>query len=86
MKNPASLPCIPVWQIYNILTIKFRIIPGELVRGEKKSMTKDEFKEIREAWTELKTIYEETDAFNDPAGTREMAVSDTYGAHRASAH
>jgi hypothetical protein len=30
MKNPASLPCIPVWQIYNILTIKFRIIPEEL--------------------------------------------------------
>jgi len=29
-ENPVSLPCIPVWQIYNILTIKFRIIPEEL--------------------------------------------------------
>jgi hypothetical protein len=31
-ENPVSLPCIPVWQIYNILTIKFRTIPEELVR------------------------------------------------------
>jgi len=30
MKNPVSLPCIPVWQIYNIPQIKFRIIPEEL--------------------------------------------------------
>jgi len=47
-------------------------------------MTKDEFKEIREAWTELKTIFDEIDALNDPAGIR--AVSDTYGAQRVSAH
>ena len=45
-------------------------------------MTKDEFKEIREAWTELKAIFDEIDALNDPAGIR--AVSDT--AQRASAH
>ena len=82
MKNPVSLPCIPVWQIYNIPQIKFRIIPEELVRGEKKSMTKNEFKEIREAWAELKIIFDEIDALNDPAGIR--AVSDT--AQRASAH
>ena len=85
-ENPISLPCIPVWQIYNIPQIIFRIIPEELVRGERKSMTKDEFKEIREAWTELKTIFNEIDALNDPAGIREMAVSDTYAAQRASAH
>jgi hypothetical protein len=36
-ENPVSLPCIPVWQIYNILTIKFRIIPEELEKGEKKN-------------------------------------------------
>jgi len=47
-------------------------------------MTKDEFREIREAWTELKTIFDEIDAFQDPPGIR--AVSDTYAAHRASAH
>jgi hypothetical protein len=47
-------------------------------------MTKDEFKEIREAWIELKTIFEEIDALNDPAGIR--AVSDTSGAQRASVH
>ena len=45
-------------------------------------MTKDEFKEIREAWTELKIIFDEIDALNDPAGI--MVVSDT--AQRASAH
>jgi len=33
-ENPASLPCIPVWQIYNILRIKFRIIPEELEKGD----------------------------------------------------
>ena len=49
-------------------------------------MTKDEFKEIREAWTELKTIFDEIDALNDPAGIKEMAGSDTHGAHRASAN
>jgi hypothetical protein len=37
MKYPVGMPCIPVWQIYNILTIKFSIIPEELVRGEKKN-------------------------------------------------
>jgi len=47
-------------------------------------MTKDEFKEIREAWTELKAIFDEIDALNDPAGIR--AVSDTYAAQRASTH
>jgi hypothetical protein len=47
-------------------------------------MTKDEFKEIREAWTELKAIFDEIDALNNPAGIK--AVSDTYGTHRASAH
>jgi len=35
-ENPVSLPCIPVWQIYNIPPIIFRIIPEELVRGEEK--------------------------------------------------
>jgi hypothetical protein len=49
-------------------------------------MTKDEFSEIHEAWTELMTISDEIDALNDPAGITEMAVSDTYGARRASAH
>ncbi len=47
-------------------------------------MTKDEFKEIREAWAELKIIFDEIDALNDPAGIR--AASGTSGAHRASAH
>ena len=46
----------------------------------------DEFLEIREAWTELKTIYDEIDALNDPAGTRVMAETDMYGLPRASAH
>jgi len=45
-------------------------------------MTKDEFKEIREAWTELKIIFDEIDALNDTAGIK--VVSDT--AQRASAH
>jgi len=45
-------------------------------------MTKDEFREIREAWTELKTIFDEIDALHDPAGIK--VVSDT--AQRASAH
>jgi hypothetical protein len=35
-ENPVSLPCIPVWQIYNMLTIKFRIMPEELVREREK--------------------------------------------------
>ena len=82
MKNPVSLPCIPVWQIYNILIIKFRIIPEELEKGDRKIMTKDEFREIREAWTELKTIFDEIDTLHDPAGIK--AVSDA--AQRASAH
>ena len=47
-------------------------------------MTKDEFKEIREVWAELKIIFDEIDALNDPAGIR--AASDTYGAQRASTH
>ena len=45
-------------------------------------MTKDEFREIREAWTELMIIIDEIDALNDPAGIK--SVSDT--AQRASAH
>ena len=49
-------------------------------------MTKDEFKEIREAWAELRIIFDEIDALNDPAGIREKAVSGTSAAHRASAH
>ena len=49
-------------------------------------MTKDEFREICEAWTERNTIFDEIDALNDPAGITEMAVSDTYAAQRASAH
>ena len=49
-------------------------------------MTKDEFKEIREAWTELKTIFDEIDALNDPARIKGIAVSGTDAAHRASAH
>gem|GEM_PF-3222482 len=49
-------------------------------------MTMDEFREIHEAWMELMTIFDEVDALNDPAGITEMAVSDTYAAHRASAH
>jgi hypothetical protein len=47
-------------------------------------MTKDEFKEIREAWAELKIIFDEIDALNDPAGIK--AVSDTNAAQRASTH
>jgi hypothetical protein len=49
-------------------------------------MTKDEFSEIHEGWTELMTIFDEIDGLNDPAGISEMAVSDTYAAKRASAH
>jgi hypothetical protein len=49
-------------------------------------MTMDEFREINEAWTELKTIFEEIDGLNDPAGNTEMAVPDTYPARIASAH
>jgi hypothetical protein len=54
------------------------------VRGERKIMTKDEFREIHEAWMELKTIFDEIDALNDPAGITAMA--DTSGARRASVH
>ena len=36
-------------------------------------MTKDEFKEIHEAWMELMVIFDEIDALNDPAGIREKA-------------
>jgi hypothetical protein len=85
MKNPVSLPCIPVWQIYNIPQIKFRIIPEELVKGEKKSMTMNEFGEIREAWTELMTIYDEIDALSEPADITELAGSDAYAAQRVTA-
>jgi hypothetical protein len=49
-------------------------------------MTMDEFREINDAWTELKTIFDEIDGLNDPAGISEMAVSDAYAAKRASAH
>jgi hypothetical protein len=49
-------------------------------------MTRDEFKEIHEAWMELKIIFDEIDALNDPAGIREKAASGTSAAHRASAH
>jgi hypothetical protein len=35
-ENPVSLPCIPVWQIYNIFTIKFRFNQKNWL-GEKKS-------------------------------------------------
>jgi len=49
-------------------------------------MTKDEFKEIHEAWMELQIIFDEIDALNDPAGIREKAVSGSSAAHRASAH
>jgi len=33
-ENSVSLPCILVWQIYNIPQIIFRIIPEELVKGD----------------------------------------------------
>jgi hypothetical protein len=49
-------------------------------------MTKDEFREIHEAWMELMTIFDEVDALNDPVGIREMTVSGTSAAKRASAH
>jgi hypothetical protein len=49
-------------------------------------MTKDEFKEIHEAWMELMIIFDEIDALNDPAGIREKAASGSSAAHRASAH
>ena len=49
-------------------------------------MTRDEFKEIHEAWMELKIIFDEIDALNDPAGIRKKAASGTSAAHRASAH
>lgn len=49
-------------------------------------MTKDEFKEIHEAWMELMVIFDEIDALNDPAGVREKAGPGTSSAHRASAH
>jgi len=49
-------------------------------------MTKDEFREIHEAWMELQTIFDEIDALHDPAGISEKAVSGTSSAHRASAH
>jgi hypothetical protein len=82
LKILVGLPCIPVWQIYNILTIKFRFNQKNW-RGERKIMTKDEFVEIREAWTELRTIFDEIDELNDPAGITVMA--DTSAARRASA-
>jgi hypothetical protein len=85
-KNPVRMPCIPVWQIYKMLTIKFRIVPEELVRGERKIMTMDEFSEIHEGWTELMTIFDEIDGLNDPAGITGMAVPDAYAARIASAH
>jgi hypothetical protein len=49
-------------------------------------MTKDEFREIHEAWMELQTIFDEIDVLNDPAGIRGKAVYGTSAAHRASAH
>jgi hypothetical protein len=49
-------------------------------------MTKDEFREIHEAWIELKAIFDEIDALHDPDGIRQMAVSGTSAAKRASAH
>jgi hypothetical protein len=48
-------------------------------------MTMNEFGEIREAWTELKTIFDEIDALNEPAGTSELVGSNAYAAQRASA-
>jgi len=49
-------------------------------------MTKDEFREIHEAWIELKAIFDEIDALHDPDVIRQMAVSGTAAAKRASAH
>ena len=48
-------------------------------------MTMNEFGEIREAWTELKTIYDEIDALSEPAGTTELVGSDAYAAQRVTA-
>jgi hypothetical protein len=48
-------------------------------------MTMNEFGEIHEAWTELKTIYDEIDALNEPEGTIELVGSDAHAAQRASA-
>jgi hypothetical protein len=49
-------------------------------------MTREEFSEIHEEWTELMTIFDEIDGLNDPPGITEMAVPDAYAAKRASAH
>jgi len=48
-------------------------------------MTMNEFGEIREAWTELMTIYDEIDALNEPADITELAGSDAYAAQRVTA-
>ena len=82
--NPVSLPCIPVWQIYNIPQIKFRYIPEELGRGDRKIMTYDEFREIHEVWAELKTIFDENDGWNDSASITGIAVSGPNVVQRAS--
>ena len=42
----------------------------------------DEFREIREAWMELRTIYDEIDALNQVSG---MPAFDAYAAQTASA-
>ena len=49
-------------------------------------MTKDEFREIHEAWTELKMIFDEIDVLNAPAGIKQNVVSDTHAAGKAAAH
>jgi hypothetical protein len=49
-------------------------------------MTMEEFGEIREAWTELKMIFDEIEALNESAGIGEMPEIDAYGLPRASAH
>jgi hypothetical protein len=47
-------------------------------------MTYDEFGEIREVWAELRTIYDEIDELNDPAGVTGIEVFGTDAAQRAS--
>jgi hypothetical protein len=78
----ANLLCVSVWQIYNIPQIRFRIIPEELWRGDRKIMTKKEFREIYEVWAELKTIFDEIDRLNDSASIKGIEVSGTNAIQR----
>ena len=67
------------------------MVPGILIHPARtggkdvKDMTSDEFREIHDAWMELRTIYDDLDAMNEEmASGREIAVFGTYAAPVAS--